>query len=86
MRWKLIRVKVELDKGGFGTDIEPRGEIHIRNTGEGQGNYHTYEAKFLDRNGRVFRKARIENWPRERQSIWKLLERVMDTAAPIKRF
>ena len=75
----MIRITIEKDRFGLGAKITYLGEITIANTGKPTSrSRHNYTAWFRDRKGRVFRKVKINNWPRDSRSIWKLLQEVLN--------
>lgn len=72
----MIVITIELWKKGSRLNKVPRGKIIIVNDGTGSKTKGNYDVHFYDRNGRGFRSERLENWPRNAKSIWKMLNKI----------
>lgn len=71
----MIRVKVELDKFGLGTQIVPLAEVEISNDGTGSLGYGNYDV-LCSSEGRQ-NAARVEDHPRLRESVLTLLRKAL---------
>jgi len=77
-RTLLIRIEIKLISGIHPSRDRILGTVDISNTGESDGTdvRHNYTISYKDRNGRVFRRGEVNEWPRNQVSIWKLLLKV----------
>lgn len=61
----MIRVTIELDSFGLGTNVTSLGEVIIANDGTGTRTRGNYKVKVYGKTGlKVIREGRLENWPR----------------------
>jgi hypothetical protein len=76
----VIRVTIELLPASGG-DSQLLGVAMIANTGESRdpkrGNY---DAVFATRTGKMWKAARVENYPRQAYQVWVLIYRLLKEA------
>lgn len=73
----MIRITVEMVPKGVG---EPRviATAKIWNTGKGTESSGRYRAKFLSKNGRVWRESHVDGFSRLTCSVWLLIKRALE--------
>lgn len=83
----MIVVRAELESAISTSRDRTLCEMEIVNTAEqGIGSHGTYEvllysASRTGKRGRLIRKGRIENWPREAQPAWRLIAAAFEAVA-----
>ena len=78
-----IRVIVLLDSGGLGKKVKHLGSLTIANDGTGSKTKRNYNigqhaASGPETEPKVVKRARIEGWPSQSVSIWKLVRRALE--------
>lgn len=69
----MIRITVELDCHGLGTQVSTLSVVTIVNDGTGTPSRGNYDVRATSKNGRVVRIGRIENWARDSKPPLALL-------------
>lgn len=75
----MIRVTVEMVSGGVGEPVVI-GRAILWNTGKGTRARGSYDGMFWRKKRSVWRNSHIENFPRQRLSVWHLLYQLLGEA------
>lgn len=78
MTHEMVRITIEIVPLGFEPMKRTLGTLHIANDGSGSLTRGNYNTKFYSKSGRVFKKGRVENFPRKGKSVWELIRRALE--------
>ena len=75
----MLRIKVELDRFGLGTDIRTLAVVEIANKGSGTKKRGNYRVKSLHRvTGKPVRTAIVDDWPRQSNPVLSLVRQALE--------
>jgi len=80
----MVRITIEIMPQGSRENRKVLGHVDIINDGTGTQTIGNYSITAVSKNGKVFRKCRVEGYRRKADSIWKLMKLVFDTIVDYK--
>jgi hypothetical protein len=76
----VIIVQAQLESAISSSRDELLCEVHIANDGTGSGSRGNYDVELYSRGGgRLVRRGRVENWPRNAKPAWRLIQAAMES-------
>jgi hypothetical protein len=75
----MIKVTVELHKGGQGGEVVPLGVVIIGNDGTGTETRGNYVTRQLSKMGHTVRAGSVVNHARKAESIWRLVRKAIES-------
>lgn len=73
----MLRVTIELDQFGLGTNKKVLRTMNIINTGTGTRSLGNYRIEFIGEGGNVYKKTLLSGFPRLQLGPWRLVEEAL---------